>query len=73
MMLISIETLIKEMFWFSYSAVIIATTLRPVRSEVRILAGPIDFYFLHKRPYPSHQTSYSVDTGAPLRGKAAEA
>jgi hypothetical protein len=61
------------MLWFSFSAVIIATTLRPVRFGVRISAGPREFYFLHKLLYPSHQTSYSVDTGAPLRSKAAEA
>jgi hypothetical protein len=61
------------MFWFSYSAVIVATMQWPVHSGVRIAAGPRDFYSLHKRPYPSHQTSYSMDTGAPLRGKAAEA
>jgi hypothetical protein len=70
MILISVETLFKKL-WFSYSAVIIATTLRPVLSGVRISAGPRDFYFLQKVPF--HQTSYSVDTGARLRGKAAGA
>jgi hypothetical protein len=72
MVLISIETLMKEM-WFSYSAVIIAATLRPVRSGVGISAGPRDFYFLHKHPCPSHQTSYSVDTAALLSQPRREA